>query len=64
MAWWLRSGARPRRGVLDHVEYLPRAAWLSRPWVQRDVERIFAYRRDALLRALAPQAASGSSISI
>jgi ligand-binding SRPBCC domain-containing protein len=40
--------------VVDHVEYLPRVAWLSRGWVQRDVERIFAYRRDALPRALDP----------
>ena len=39
--------------VIDHVEYLPRVAWLSRGWVRRDVERIFAYRRDALLRELA-----------
>ena len=38
--------------VLDHVEYLPRAAWLSRAWVRRDVERIFAYRREALVREL------------
>jgi ligand-binding SRPBCC domain-containing protein len=39
--------------VVDHVEYLPRVAWLSRGWVRRDVERIFAYRQDALLRELA-----------
>jgi ligand-binding SRPBCC domain-containing protein len=39
--------------VVDHVEYLPRVVWLSRGWVRRDVERIFAYRRDALLRELA-----------
>ena len=38
--------------VVDHVEYLPRLAWLSRGWVRRDVERIFAYRRQALLREL------------
>ena len=38
--------------VLDHVEYLPRVAWLSRRWVQHDVERIFAYRREALAREL------------
>ena len=49
--------------VVDHVEYLPRVAWLSRGWVHRDVERIFAYRRQALLRDLADQAASGSSTS-
>jgi ligand-binding SRPBCC domain-containing protein len=44
--------------VIDHVEYLPRVAWLSRAWVRRDVERIFAYRRDALRRELAAQAAA------
>ena len=39
--------------VIDRVEYMPRVAWLSRRWVQRDVERIFAYRREALARELA-----------
>ena len=38
--------------VIDDVEYLPRAAWLSRRWVRRDVDRIFAYRREALRREL------------
>jgi len=38
--------------VIDHVEYLPRVAWLSHRWVQHDVERIFAYRREALAREL------------
>jgi ligand-binding SRPBCC domain-containing protein len=38
--------------VVDRVEYLPRAAWLSRRWVQRDVERIFAFRRETLAREL------------
>lgn len=55
--WWrhehrfeaVEGGTR----VVDHVEYLPRASWLSRGWVRRDVERIFAYRREALLRELA-----------
>jgi ligand-binding SRPBCC domain-containing protein len=49
--------------VVDHVEYKPRVAWVSRRWVQRDVERIFDYRRQALLRDLADQAASGSGTS-
>lgn len=49
--------------VLDHVEYLPRVAWLTRAWVRRDVERIFAYRREALLREITAHAASGSSTS-
>jgi ligand-binding SRPBCC domain-containing protein len=59
--WWrhehrfetVEAGTR----VVDHVEYLPRMAWLSRAWVRRDVERIFAYRRAALLRELGAPAA-------
>jgi hypothetical protein len=35
--------------VIDEVEYLPRAAWLTANWVRRDVERIFSYRQNALL---------------
>jgi ligand-binding SRPBCC domain-containing protein len=46
--------------ILDHVEYQPRAAWLTRRWVQRDVEAIFAYRREAMLRELGPDALSAS----
>jgi ligand-binding SRPBCC domain-containing protein len=38
--------------VIDHVEYLPRLGWLSRRWVRRDVERIFEYRRQALVHEL------------
>jgi ligand-binding SRPBCC domain-containing protein len=34
--------------VSDHVEYLPRARWISGPIVRRDVERIFAYRQERL----------------
>lgn len=49
--------------VVDHVDYLPRVAWLTRRWVRRDVERIFAYRREALLRELSGHAAAGSSTS-
>jgi ligand-binding SRPBCC domain-containing protein len=54
--WWrhehtfdaVEGGTR----VLDHVEYLPRLASLTRRWVRRDVEAIFAYRREALRREL------------
>ncbi|MEO5819827.1 MAG: SRPBCC family protein [Vicinamibacteraceae bacterium] len=49
--------------VLDHVEYLPRFAWLSRAWVRRDVERIFAYRREALLRQLTNPSSSDRSVA-
>jgi ligand-binding SRPBCC domain-containing protein len=34
--------------VIDQVEYVPRAAWLTGWKVRTDVERIFAYRGDAL----------------
>jgi ligand-binding SRPBCC domain-containing protein len=36
--------------VIDRVEYAPRANWGSRWIVRRDLERIFAYRREALGR--------------
>jgi len=70
--WWRHEhrfeAATGGTRIIDHVEYLPRVAWLSRRWVRRDVERIFAYRREALLRQLAgrpasAQAESGSSTS-
>jgi ligand-binding SRPBCC domain-containing protein len=56
--WWLhehrfeRSGAATR--VIDDVEYLPRAAWISAQFVRRDVERIFAYR-EATLQQIFPR---------
>lgn len=34
--------------VVDHVEYLPRIAALTRRFVQRDLERIFTYRQHTL----------------
>ena len=34
--------------VIDDVEYVPHAAWMTRRFVQRDVERIFRYRHEAL----------------
>lgn len=34
--------------IVDRVEFLPRLAWLTRRFVRRDVERIFAFRREAL----------------
>jgi ligand-binding SRPBCC domain-containing protein len=40
--------------VTDIVHYLPRASWLSRAFVRRDVERIFTYRA-ATLRSLLAQ---------
>jgi ligand-binding SRPBCC domain-containing protein len=40
--------------VIDHVEFVPRAAWLSRRLVRRDVERIFDFRAVALSSLLSP----------
>jgi ligand-binding SRPBCC domain-containing protein len=34
--------------VIDHVEFKPRASWVSGPLVRRDVGRIFSYRRQTL----------------
>jgi hypothetical protein len=34
--------------VLDDVEFVPRVRWVSGRFVQRDVERIFAYRQERL----------------
>ena len=34
--------------VIDDVEFVPRVAWLTGAMVQRDVERIFSYRQQAL----------------
>jgi ligand-binding SRPBCC domain-containing protein len=36
--------------VIDHVEYVPRAGWLSGPLVRRDLARIFDYRSRTLGR--------------
>jgi ligand-binding SRPBCC domain-containing protein len=50
--WWRHehrfepAGAATR--VIDEIEYLPRAAWMTARMVRRDVERIFRYRQDAL----------------
>jgi ligand-binding SRPBCC domain-containing protein len=40
--------------VIDHVDYLPRAAWLMRRLVQRDLERIFTYRQQVLREIFRP----------
>jgi ligand-binding SRPBCC domain-containing protein len=52
--WWHHEHRFEAAGqgtrVLDHVEYVPRARWLSAGLVRRDVERIFEYRQHALAR--------------
>jgi len=50
--WWhhehrfepVANGTR----VVDLVEFLPRVSWMTRGFVRRDVERIFAFRQAAL----------------
>jgi ligand-binding SRPBCC domain-containing protein len=39
--------------VIDHVEFVPRMRWLTGPLVRRDVQRIFAFRKDELARLFA-----------
>jgi ligand-binding SRPBCC domain-containing protein len=50
--WWRHEHRFEPAGdatrVIDDVEYVPRAAWLTASWVRRDVERIFAFRQNAL----------------
>ena len=36
--------------VIDHVDYAPRAGWLSAAFVQRNLQRIFTYRHAVLRR--------------
>jgi ligand-binding SRPBCC domain-containing protein len=38
--------------VIDHVEYVPRARWISGRMVRRDVGRIFDYRQQTLPKLL------------
>jgi ligand-binding SRPBCC domain-containing protein len=57
--WWHHEHRFESFGVgtrvIDHVEYLPRAAWLSSWLVNRDVQRIFNYRQTALASLLTPE---------
>jgi ligand-binding SRPBCC domain-containing protein len=61
--WWRHehlfaphpSGTR----VIDLVEYAPRAAAITRRFVQRDVERIFAFRQSVLARLVADDPGHG-----
>jgi ligand-binding SRPBCC domain-containing protein len=41
--------------VIDHVEFVPRVAWLSGWLVRRDLERIFTYRQQTLAAIFAPE---------
>ena len=42
--------------VLDHVEFVPRARWMTARFVARDVGRIFQYRGESLPRLFAARA--------
>ena len=50
--WWRHEhrfeAASGGTRVVDHVEYLPRVAWVTAAWVRRDIERIFTYRQETL----------------
>ncbi|MEP6593151.1 MAG: CDP-paratose 2-epimerase, partial [Acidobacteriota bacterium] len=54
--WWHHEhrfeAAEDGTRVIDHVEFLPRLPWLTRGFVRRDVERIFAYRQETLAQLL------------
>ena len=61
--WWRHEHRfEPTSGgtlVTDHVEYVPRGRWFTREFVRRDVERIFAYRQNALRHIFLTQANEG-----
>lgn len=55
--WWRHEHRFERAAtgtrVIDHVEFVPRLRWLTQGFVRRDVERIFAFRQEALGRLFA-----------
>jgi ligand-binding SRPBCC domain-containing protein len=61
--WWRHEHRFEPAGdatrVVDIVEYRPRAAWLTRRFVRRDVERIFEYRQYALRQIFESRCAKG-----
>ena len=62
--WWRHEHRFESAGgatrVIDEVEYLPRAAWMTARVVRRDVERIFRYRQDALQQIFDQRAPRGT----
>ena len=54
--WWHHEHRFEHEGsgtrVIDHVEFVPRAAWVSSRLVRRDVERIFTFRQETLAQLL------------
>lgn len=56
--WWhhehsFESAVGGGTRVIDHVEFVPRLRLLTTGVVRRDVERIFAFRKEALTRIFA-----------
>jgi ligand-binding SRPBCC domain-containing protein len=52
--WWhhehrFEPSGRGTR-VIDHIEFVPRVRWLTGALVRRDVGRIFAFRKEELVR--------------
>jgi ligand-binding SRPBCC domain-containing protein len=56
--WWRHEHRFEAVGgstrIMDEVEYLPRAAWITARIVRRDVERIFRYRQKVLQQIFNP----------
>lgn len=52
--WWVHEHRFERAGqatrVIDDVEFVPRARWVSGRFVERDVARIFDYRSNVLTK--------------
>ena len=59
--WWnhehrFEAAAGGGTRVIDQVEFVPRLRLLTTRFVRRDVERIFAYRKEALKRIFVEEA--------
>ena len=59
--WWhhehrFEAAAGGGTRVIDHVEFVPRLRLFTSRFVRRDVERIFAYRKEALKRIFTEEA--------
>lgn len=59
--WWnhehrFEAAAGGGTRVIDHVEFVPRLRLFTSRFVRRDVERIFAYRKEALKRIFSEEA--------
>ena len=63
--WWHHEHRFEERAdgtlVVDHVRYAPRVGWLSGRFVRRDLQRIFAYRQEALRQLLTRTITPGRS---